>query len=295
VSGRGAALLRLVRAGLLFSPGADVVAGACLAGLPWSALLVHAVLASTCVYAGGMVLNDHADRAEDAVHRPERPIPSGQVAPGAALAFGLGLLALGVAIAPQPLCHAVLAVLVLLYDYVLKRRTDLTAAVAAMSTLRALNLVSGTLAAPAPAWPPLVVAVAAGAYWLYVGSVTVLGALEDVRAPARPLVLAAHCVPAGAAAVALAGAAGSGPAAPAAGPWLAVALAMAAAAALVRRALQVRVWTQREVRRSMTWLLLGTMVYTGLLCAAAGRWLEGLAVLACIAPARWLARRIALT
>ena len=45
----------------------------------------------------------------------------------------------------------------------------------------------------------------------------------------------------------------------------------------------------------MMWLLLGTMVYTGLLAMACGRWLEAAAIFVMIIPARWIARTIALT
>ncbi|EUA90975.1 ubiA prenyltransferase family protein [Mycobacterium ulcerans str. Harvey] len=46
-----------------------------------------------------MVLNDWADRKRDAVERPERPIPSGDVSPAAALSAATILAAAGVAAA----------------------------------------------------------------------------------------------------------------------------------------------------------------------------------------------------
>jgi len=61
--------LRLIRAGTLFSPAADVVAGLCLAGGVWTVDAIRAALASVAIYGAGMVLNDHADRARDAVVR----------------------------------------------------------------------------------------------------------------------------------------------------------------------------------------------------------------------------------
>ena len=54
-------------------------------------------------------------------------------------------------------------------------------------------------------------------------------------------------------------------------------------------------WDQTAIRGSMTWLLLGTMLYTGLLCMSAGRYAESVAVLLAVLPARWISRRIALT
>ena len=50
-----------MRAGTLFSPGADVTAGLCLAGIAWSTDAVRAVLASVCIYAAGMVLSQQED------------------------------------------------------------------------------------------------------------------------------------------------------------------------------------------------------------------------------------------
>ena len=63
----------------------------------------------------------------------------------------------------------------------------------------------------------------------------------------------------------------------------------------LRRNTRTRTWDQAAIRRSMMFLLLGTMLYTGLLALAAGRPYEALAIVAAIAPARWIARRIALT
>src|SRR5712675_1691119 len=103
--------LRLVRVGTLFSPAADVVAGMCLAGAPWSNRAV----------AGGMVLNDYADRTIDAVQRPERPLPRGDVRPQTALALGLALLLLGCLLSSWLPYHLLMAALVLGYDFLGKR------------------------------------------------------------------------------------------------------------------------------------------------------------------------------
>jgi len=50
------------------------------------------LVASSCVYHGGMALNDWADRAEDAHTRPDRPIPSGALSADAVKRVGFGLL-----------------------------------------------------------------------------------------------------------------------------------------------------------------------------------------------------------
>src|SRR5213078_1795559 len=79
------------------------------------------------------------------------------------------------------------------------------------------------------------------------------------------------------------------------GPWPAPALACVPIAAFALRAVRVAEWNQRSIRGAMLWLLLGTMIYTSLLCVARGRWPEALAILAAIVPARLIARAIALT
>src|SRR5262245_12772163 len=104
----------------------------------------RAAMASVCAYAAGMVLNDHADRHIDAVQRPERPLPSGRIAPGAALALGVSLLAACLALAPHRTYYAVIVTLVLSYDYLVKSRV--AAGVVVMGTLRGLNLAAGAVA-----------------------------------------------------------------------------------------------------------------------------------------------------
>lgn len=280
-----ASWLRLLRVGTLFSPAADVVAGACLIGLPWSFELVRAMVASVLVYAAGMVLNDHADRAEDAVQRPERPLPRGEIAPRAAVGAGVALLALALAIAPWRAYWAVLAMLVLAYDYVFKRRVEFAAP--AMGLLRALNLVAGAAFAATAIPDAQVVLIPAGAYWLYVASVTVLGHYEDVPRVAPRAVVGVQTVPPLAAALALL-------VLPETFPAFAIG-AVLAGFFLARRTRADTVWDRATIRTSMTWLLLGTMVYTSLLCLGSGRIAEALGVAAAILPARMISRRIALT
>ncbi|MFV2082960.1 SCO3242 family prenyltransferase [Micromonospora sp. LOL_021] len=90
-------LAELVRAPAALSVPGDVVAGAAAAGGlgPRTAGLAGA---SVCLYWAGMAANDWADRDLDAVERPQRPIPSGRVTPGAALAVAAGLTTAGLAL-----------------------------------------------------------------------------------------------------------------------------------------------------------------------------------------------------
>lgn len=97
--------LRLGRVSNLPTTWTNVAAGLALAGAGAGAvaaeldpLLVLALSAIvSCMYVGGMWLNDAFDREIDARERPERPIPSGEVRASTVFAVGFGLLALGVA------------------------------------------------------------------------------------------------------------------------------------------------------------------------------------------------------
>ncbi|MFY1637056.1 SCO3242 family prenyltransferase [Solwaraspora sp. WMMB335] len=78
-------------------PG-DVVAGAAAAG-GLGPRTVGLAGASVCLYWAGMAANDWADRDLDAVERPDRPIPSGRITPGTAVAVAAGLTGVGLATA----------------------------------------------------------------------------------------------------------------------------------------------------------------------------------------------------
>src|SRR5262245_59540417 len=88
---------QLVRLPNVFTAMADICLGALAAGtlpgrwLPFGLLL----LASACLYCGGMVWNDCFDLEQDRRERPFRPLPSGRVTPRDAALFGTGLLAAG--------------------------------------------------------------------------------------------------------------------------------------------------------------------------------------------------------
>lgn len=94
--------LELVRAPAVLTVLGDTLAGGSAAGHALSGRRIVLPLASACLYAGGMALNDYADRETDSRERPERPIPSGRISAGNALTAaaaltmaGLGLSAAG--------------------------------------------------------------------------------------------------------------------------------------------------------------------------------------------------------
>ena len=91
---------RLGRVSNLPTVWSNTLAGAALAGAwPPDGRLVPLLAAMTLAYVGGMFLNDAFDREIDARERPERPLPSGAVTPGAVFAYGFGMLGAAVLLA----------------------------------------------------------------------------------------------------------------------------------------------------------------------------------------------------
>ncbi|MGW1315280.1 UbiA family prenyltransferase [Streptomyces sp. NPDC002426] len=138
----------LLRVSALFTVPGDALAGAAAVGRRPDRGTALAVGASLCLYEAGMALNDWADREEDAVDRPHRPIPSGRIAPGAALAAAGVLTAAGLALAgragrPALAVASGLAATVWAYDLRLKH-TRLGPA--AMASARTLDLLLGATA-----------------------------------------------------------------------------------------------------------------------------------------------------
>lgn len=75
----------------------NVLAGVVLAGGALADPRLPPLLcALSLCYVAGMFLNDAFDRGFDARHRPERPIPSGQVSATAVFAAGFAMLAVGI-------------------------------------------------------------------------------------------------------------------------------------------------------------------------------------------------------
>lgn len=194
--------LELVRAPAALSVLGDSLAGAAAAGHPLTPRRLALPAASVCLYAGGMALNDWADREVDAVERPERPVPSGRISPPRALAVAAGLGAAGVALAavgggrPALAVAVPLAGCVWLYDAVLK---DNPAGPVAMAACRGLDVLLGAGTGHLRAALPAAAALAA-----HTTGVTVLSRGE-VHGTTRPV---AGAVAAGTGAVAAAALAG---------------------------------------------------------------------------------------
>lgn len=148
--------LELVRLPNAFTAAADALAGSWLARgmLTADGRLAWLIVASVCLYCGGIVLNDLRDVEIDRRERPERPLPSGRVSRTSArrlvaILFGVGLLAATVAgsgsiqtiaISMQNyglLCGLALIAAIAAYDLQLK---DTQLGPPAMGLCRALNL-----------------------------------------------------------------------------------------------------------------------------------------------------------
>jgi 4-hydroxybenzoate polyprenyltransferase len=188
---------RLLRLSLAPSAAADIAAGIVIGAGFWPGGIGPFLLiaASLCVYHGGMVLNDWADRALDAEARPERPIPSGSVPASSAALLGFSLLLAGPWLAlgsARPSAYALGAVAALACAYDLFGRGPWLGPLL-LGLCRAGNLAAGVVygrlaflaqgrgpdsAPPAFALEPadLVVPLV---YGLYVAWVSCLGRLED--------------------------------------------------------------------------------------------------------------------
>jgi 4-hydroxybenzoate polyprenyltransferase len=203
---------RLLRLSLAPSAAADIAAGLCLGAwgvLPARRESLLLIVASLCVYHGGMALNDWADREADARTRPARPVPSGAVSPRGALTAGVALLLVGSALAflttpAAGLMLTAVAICAAFYDVAGRgpRRGPLL-----LALCRGGNLASGVLlgaraaeqggvsGAPHLAW------LACALYAGYVFFASRLGRLEDdedeaalARRPSRALGSAALCL-----------------------------------------------------------------------------------------------------
>lgn len=149
----------LLRVSALFSVPGGALAGAAAVGRRPGRGTALAMGASLCLYEAGMALNDWADRDEDAVDRPHRPIPSGRISPAAALGAAGVLTAAGLALAaragrPALTVATGLAATVWAYDLHLKHTKAGPAAMAAARSLDLLLGATATATAPSPVTGP---------------------------------------------------------------------------------------------------------------------------------------------
>lgn len=151
------AYLELMRPANVLTAWADILAGAAAAAavaamLPSIPNLLWLLLATTGLYAGGVVLNDVCDSRLDSAERPERPIPSGRASRRSAALLAGVLLVLGVFCAWQVstasgFLAAAVAVAAILYDAASKHSAVLGPLT--MALCRGGNLLLGVSIVPA--------------------------------------------------------------------------------------------------------------------------------------------------
>lgn len=179
--------LRLGRVSNLPTVWTNVAAGMALVGAPAlpAILLVLLGLAASLLYVGGMYLNDAFDARWDAIHRPERPIPAGDVRAVTVFVAGFAMLAAGVLLvavatsgAVGPLIAALaLAAFIVLYD-VSHKGNPLAPVI--MALCRVMVYVLAALAlTPAPL--PGVFYLGAGALLLYLVFLSTLARKETLH------------------------------------------------------------------------------------------------------------------
>jgi 4-hydroxybenzoate polyprenyltransferase len=178
--------LRLGRVSNLPTVWTNVAAGMALTGveaLP-PGLLAVLGLGASLLYVGGMYLNDAFDARWDAVHRPERPVPAGDVGVRTVYLAGFAILGAGVLLVRvatndhRPLMAAVaLAALIVLYD-VSHKRNPLAAVVMALCRVTLYLLAA---LAVTPASLPRAFYFGAGALFLYLVFLSTLARKETLH------------------------------------------------------------------------------------------------------------------
>ncbi|MEU8036723.1 SCO3242 family prenyltransferase [Streptosporangium sp. NPDC049078] len=291
-------LAELVRAPAALSVPGDVVAGAAAAQVLGGRTLGLAC-SSVCLYWAGMAANDWADRHLDAEERPERPIPSGRVSPGAALGVAAGLTAAGLAAAGLSGGRRALAVAVPLaaavwsYDLVAK---NTAAGPLVMALCRGLDVLLGATPGRSVADAlPSALTVAAHTYLL-----TALSRAEvsgsDRSLPAATL--------AGTVALAVATALGRGDASPTPQSARAARVVRAVQAGLtgwyaarfgMSQAQAVAEPSASRLRAAVGTGIVALPALQGALVARSGATREGIAVAAAVPLGRALARKVSPT
>lgn len=198
------AYAQLLRIPNVFTAFADIAMAACAAGylLEQQFTFVALLLASGCLYCGGMVFNDYCDRDEDAKARPFRPIPSGRIDRNIALLLAIGLFVVGCGLAqfvPDPgrsketgnapisgLVALAIVAAVVLYDAWLKHTPLGPIAMASCRFLNVLLGLSGT-GGDLLTTPNLHLAATTG---LYIVGVTWFARTEEAQSNRRQLILA---------------------------------------------------------------------------------------------------------
>ncbi len=150
--------LQIIRLPNIFTSQSNVLAGLLVASvaLPTSTTLLL-LAASSCLYAGGVALNDWFDEETDRVERPSRPIPSGRIKKRSVLIFVVFTLPMGILLCwtvsvKTGILGSLLVLCILAYDGLVKN--VLLLGPFTMALCRALNWYLG-LSQGAPPLNPL--------------------------------------------------------------------------------------------------------------------------------------------
>ena len=289
--------LQLMRPANIMTAISDVFAGAAIAilytgsgaePLSWE-VLAWLSLATIGLYGGGVVFNDVFDAKLDAVERPERPIPSGQVSVFGAACLGIGLFAMGIlaALATTTLSAIIAAAIVvmcLVYDRWAKHYA--LAGPVAMGLCRGLNLMLGMtyLAGSLPdSWFLAVIPV------VYIAAVTTISRDEVHGGNRFPLVLSAALYAAVIAAITYFGVLQSRVIL---GYVLVAVFALFVYKPLFRA---IKTLAASDVRTSVKHGVLGLVFMNAVWTSAAGEWVLPVIVLLLFPLSIWLAKVFAVT
>ena len=178
--------LLLIRLPNVFTTPSNILAGyfaaTFIATEADGAHLVALMVSSGFLYIAGIVLNDYFDIEIDKRERPSRPLPSGKIAKGHALAIAIValLIANTIALVASPTSLAIslaLTVAIIAYDYQLKHAVI---GPFAMGATRFLNVIFG--ASPVLLYinnhSLAIVGTAAVSLFLYISSITILSKKE---------------------------------------------------------------------------------------------------------------------
>ncbi len=296
------AYCELVRAPNLFTAAADILAGYWLVTgeVQLSASLMLLLIASCCLYATGIIVNDLRDIETDRRERPHRPLPTGRIAAATAIRLAVALSVMGVvlaALAWSPtdpagaftfgnrtgLIAAALLGSILLYDLALKQ-TPLGPI--AMGLCRALNLAMPiSLAAFADPTTFRHVIALVIAFGVYVGALTWFGRDEAGVIRRRHLI--------GGFVGVLVALFGLGVISSALSDFdqLTMVIWLVLLVHLSRVCIRtIRRPAQQWVQYAMKTLIIGIIAFDAVIAASTAGWLAGVIVLAMMVPAAFLGR-----
>ena len=183
-------LLVLGRVSNLPTVWSNCLAGWLLTGQPLRPSFLALLAGASCLYTGGMFLNDACDAGFDRQHRPGRPIPEGWISHRAATILAVAWMVAGLACLVVPLQAAWLwspglAAAIVLYNLLHKRTS---AALPLMGACRTLLYLVAAAAGGGAAVRVMLPALALGAYVLGI-SLVARHESRPTRVPRWPVIL----------------------------------------------------------------------------------------------------------